>query len=125
MKAERALQEEEEGERDELLRLRVRGEADYAQVGVNEVDAKSLPPPTLSATKVGLGGLFPLRPNADFPAMSECLEVVFEPGRGRHVIAKCDIQERFRTLTISLKDHLPNGSWLLVRGLVKFWCAVA
>ena len=89
MKAERALQEEE---RDELLRLRVRGEADYAQVGVNEVDAKSLPHSPTPTTKVGLGGLFPLRPNADFPAMSECLEVVFESGRGRHVIAKCDIQ---------------------------------
>ena len=103
MKAERALQEEEEEERDELLRLRVRRrEADYAQVGVNEVDAKSPPhsPPhsPTPTTKVGLGGLlFPLRPNADFPAMSECLEVVFEQGRGRHVIAKCDIQERFRT----------------------------
>ena len=103
MKAERALQEEEEGERDELLRLRVRGEADYAQVGVNEVDAKSLPhSPT---TKVGLGGLFPLRPNADFPAMSERLEVAFQPGKGRHVIAKCDIQERFQILVISVKYH--------------------
>ena len=93
MKAERALQEEEEEERDELLRLRVRGEADYAQVGVNEVDAKSLPHSPTPTTKVGLGGLlFPLRPNADFPAMSERLEVAFKPGRGRHVIAKFDIQ---------------------------------
>ena len=78
-----ALQKDEEGG-DELV---VRVGADYAKVGVNEVDAKSLPPTTL--TKVGL---LPLRPKTEFPAMSECLEVVFEPGRGRHVVAKRDIQ---------------------------------
>ena len=72
--------QEEEG--DEL-----RLGTDYAKVGVNEVDAKS--PPQLTKVKVG-----PLGPetNSDFPAMSECLEVVFVPGKGRHVVAKRDIQ---------------------------------
>ena len=60
------------------LRLR----EDYAKVGVNEVDAKS------PLTEVGP----PAGPSADFPAMSECLEVAFEAGRGRHVVAKRDIQ---------------------------------
>ena len=112
MKAERVLQEEE---RDELLRLRVRRrEADYAKVGVNEVDAKSLPHSPTPTTKVVQGGLlFPLRPNADFPAMSERLEVVFDPGRGRHVIAKGDIQERFRALMISLDITCPITQTLI------------
>ena len=70
--------QEEEG--DEL-----RLGTDYAKVGVNEVDAKS--PPQLTKVKVG-----PLGPNSDFPAMSEGLEVVFKPGKGRHVLAKRDIQ---------------------------------
>ena len=81
-KEERALQEEGE-ERDEL-----RLGADYAKVGVNEVGAKS-PPQLTTEAKAKVG---PPRPNSDFPAMSECLEVVFQPGKGRHVVAKRDIQ---------------------------------
>ena len=53
---------------------------DYAQVEVNE-DAKS-----------PLTKFLPRPPSGDFPAISDCLEVVFAPGKGRHVVAKRDIQ---------------------------------
>ena len=98
-----ALQEEEGDE----LRLGT----DYAKVGVNEVDAKS--PPQLTKAKVG-----PLGPetNSDFPAMSEGLEVVFEPGKGRHVVAKRDIQgwsQGLVDLFISLIHGMSSFPYLL------------
>ena len=78
--------QDEEGEEGDELRLG----ADYAKVGVNEVGAKS--PLQLTKKANAKAKVGPPRPNSDFPAMSECLEVVFQPGRGRHVVAKSDIQ---------------------------------